>query len=173
VPAPATANPATITTIATVKSNAQPSARPAAAQVQQVQTAQAAAKSAAKPADRTAGKPAGKPAGTAAEKPVMLASAGDAVPVKAAAQELAAKPHGGWMIQVGAFDIEKDAKERLNDAQSKAKDVLGEASPFTEPVAKGHKTLYRARFAGLDKLQAVNACKSLKRSEIPCMMLKN
>ena len=77
------------------------------------------------------------------------------------------------MIQVGAFDVEKDAKERLTLAQSKAKAELGEASPFTEPVAKGAKTLYRARFAGLDKAQAETACKQLKRSEIPCMMLRN
>jgi D-alanyl-D-alanine carboxypeptidase len=58
-------------------------------------------------------------------------------------------------------------------AQSKAKAELGDAAGFTEPVAKGDKTLYRARFAGLDKSQAETACKSLKRSEIPCMMLRN
>ena len=38
---------------------------------------------------------------------------------------------------------------------------------------KGDKPLYRARFAGLEKDQAENACKHLKRSEIPCMLLKN
>ncbi len=77
------------------------------------------------------------------------------------------------MIQVGAFPDEDNAKERLNAAQTKAKDQLGKADPFTEKVAKGDKALYRARFAGLDKDQAENACKNLKRSEIPCMLLKN
>ena len=77
------------------------------------------------------------------------------------------------MIQVGAFDDEKDAKQRLTAAQTKAKDQLGQADPFTEKIAKGDKSLYRARFAGLDKSQAETACKSLKRSEIPCMLLKN
>ena len=92
---------------------------------------------------------------------------------RVAERELAAKARGGWMIQVGAFDVEKDAKERLTLCQSKAKAQLGLASPFTEPVAKGAKTLYRARFAGLDKAQAETACKHLKRSEIPCMLLRN
>ena len=77
------------------------------------------------------------------------------------------------MIQVGAFDSETEAKERLTAAQTSAKEQLGGASPFTEPVAKGDKTLYRARFAGLEKIQAELACKNLKRSEIPCMLLKN
>ncbi len=104
----------------------------------------------------------------------QVASAGAGGPVpRSAERELTAKARGGWMIQVGAFDVEKDAKERLTLAKGKAKAELGEASPFTEPVAKGAKTLYRARFAGLDKRQAETACKELKRSEIPCMMLRN
>ena len=77
------------------------------------------------------------------------------------------------MIQVGAFPDEKEAKQRLDAAQSKAKDQLGQADPFTERVAKGDKALYRARFAGLEKDQAETACKHLKRSEIPCMLVKN
>jgi D-alanyl-D-alanine carboxypeptidase len=105
-------------------------------------------------------------------KPSQVASAGDNVPVAAATP--AAKPRvGGWMIQVGAFPDEKEAQQRLNAAQSKAKDQLGQADPFTEKVAKGDKALYRARFAGLEKEQAETACKHLKRSEIPCMLLKN
>ena len=63
--------------------------------------------------------------------------------------------------------------QRLTTAQNKAKDLLGEANPFTERVAKGDKTLFRARFAGLERSQAETACKNLKRSEIPCMLLKN
>ena len=103
-----------------------------------------------------------------------LASAGDSMPVAAAMPEPAAKPHNvGWMIQVGAFPNENEAKQRLVAAQGKAKDQLGQADPFTERVAKGDKSLYRARFAGLDKDQAETACKHLKRSEIPCMLLKN
>jgi len=68
---------------------------------------------------------------------------------------------------------EKEARERLEAAQSKAKNLLGKADPFTERVEKGDKILFRARFAGLEKTQAEAACKHLKRSEIPCMLLKN
>ena len=85
----------------------------------------------------------------------------------------AAKAKGGYMIQVGAFDDEREAKQRLVTAKAKAKDQLVKADPFTEKVAKGRKSLYRARFAGLDRHQAENACKHLKRSDIPCLMLKN
>jgi D-alanyl-D-alanine carboxypeptidase len=143
-PALATTNPATITTIATVTSEPPP-AKPVAA----------------------------APAKSASASTIKIASAGASVPAKAATQELAAKPRGPWMIQVGAFDAEKDAKERLTIAQDKAKAQLSAANPFTEPVAKGDKTLYRARFAGLEKSQAERACVHLKRSEIPCMLLKN
>ncbi len=145
LPAPANANAAKVTTVTTVKSAAPlPSAKP-------IQPAQAA------------------PA-----QPVQVASASATAPMPAAAaQDAAGKSRGGWMIQVGAFDTEHEAKERLSTAQTNAKDQLGEASPYTEPVAKGDKTLYRARFAGLEKTQAEAACKNLKRSEIPCMLLKN
>lgn len=80
---------------------------------------------------------------------------------------------GGYLIQVGAFDEENEAHKRLVAARSAAKDMLAKADPFTEKVAKGDKTMYRARFAGFDKDQAEAACKSLRRGEIPCMMLKN
>jgi D-alanyl-D-alanine carboxypeptidase len=106
--------------------------------------------------------------------PAKVASAGDSLPVEAAMPEPAAKPHsGGWMIQVGAFPEEKEAKQRLVAAQDKAKALLGRADPFTEKIEKGDRSLYRARFAGLNKDQAETACKNLKRSEIPCMLLRN
>jgi D-alanyl-D-alanine carboxypeptidase len=106
--------------------------------------------------------------------PAKVASAGDSLPVEAAMPEPAAKPHsGGWMIQVGAFPEEKEAKQRLVAAQDKAKALLDRADPFTEKVEKGDRSLYRARFAGLNKDQAETACKHLKRSEIPCMLLRN
>jgi D-alanyl-D-alanine carboxypeptidase len=85
----------------------------------------------------------------------------------------ASAQRSGWMIQIGAFDREDEAKHRLTDALSRAKSVLGTANGFTERVAKGEKTLYRARFAGLGKEQAEAACQYLKKNEIACMALKN
>ncbi|HVV61918.1 MAG TPA: D-alanyl-D-alanine carboxypeptidase [Pseudolabrys sp.] len=100
---------------------------------------------------------------------VKVASAND----ETASTTVAAKSHSGWMIQVGAFDDESEAKQRLTIAREKAETQLSHAEPFTERVAKGSKTLFRARFAGLEKEQAEAACKHLKRSDIPCMSLKN
>lgn len=112
-----------------------------------------------------------------ASAPQQVASVGAAVPIPASApvQEAmgATKTRSGWMIQVGAFPEEQAAKERLETAQSKAKTQLGHAEPFTEKVAKGERALFRARFAGLEKSQAEAACKNLKRSEIPCLLMKN
>jgi D-alanyl-D-alanine carboxypeptidase len=82
-------------------------------------------------------------------------------------------PKGGWIVQVGAFPGEGEAKERLQSAHSMAKALLAKADGFTEPVVKGEKTLYRARFAGLDKQQAEAVCKHLKRNEIACLTIKN
>lgn len=119
--------------------------------------------------------------GTLPAKPTparqQLASVGAAVPVPAPApvQDTlsSAKLRSGWMIQVGAFPEEQAAKDRLETAQNKAKAQLGHAEPFTEKIAKGERSLFRARFAGLEKTQAEAACKSLKRSEIPCLLMKN
>ena len=47
-------------------------------------------------------------------------------------------------------------------------------SPFTEPVvAKGERKLFRARFAGLDRDQAEAVCRTLKRSDISCITVRN
>ncbi len=79
----------------------------------------------------------------------------------------------GWIIQIGAFPAEDEAKERLKSARSLAKALLGRADPFTERVVKGETTLFRARFAGLDENRAEAACKQLKRNKIACFAVKN
>jgi D-alanyl-D-alanine carboxypeptidase len=91
------------------------------------------------------------------------------------APALFAKPHprSGWMIQVGAYPAEQAAKQRLSAVQSKASKILTGADAFTEPVAKGGTTYYRARFAGLDKDRAEAACKYLKRNDVECVTIKN
>ena len=102
-----------------------------------------------------------------------VAALGNDTPAPAAAAEPVTKQRSGWLIQVGALPDETEAKQRLENARSKAKTLLGKADPFTERTEKGDKVLYRARFAGLEKNQAEAVCKHLKRSDIPCMLLKN
>jgi D-alanyl-D-alanine carboxypeptidase len=102
-----------------------------------------------------------------------VAAVNDNVRLPPPEPESIAKAHSGWMIQIGAYDSASEAKRRLNAAQHAAKRQLRRADGFTEPVTKGDKTFYRARFAGLEKNQAEAACRHLKHSDIPCMMLKD
>jgi D-alanyl-D-alanine carboxypeptidase len=95
---------------------------------------------------------------------------------QAVQQNGAVKPvvsHTGWIIQVGALETENEARERLDAARGRARGMLGKADPFTEPVAKGDKKLYRARFAGLDRDQAEAVCRTLKRSDMSCITIRN
>jgi D-alanyl-D-alanine carboxypeptidase len=80
----------------------------------------------------------------------------------------------GWIVQVGALESESEAKQRIDLARTKASALLGKADPFTETVvSKDNRTLYRARFAGLDRDQAEAVCKTLKRADISCMTVRN
>jgi len=86
-----------------------------------------------------------------------------------------AKPQArsGWIIQVGAYQAEREAKQRLSAVQSKASKMLTGADAFTETFDRGGTTYYRARFAGLDKDQAEAACKYLKKNDVECVAMKN
>ena len=80
----------------------------------------------------------------------------------------------GWIVQVGALESESEAKQRINLARTKANALLSKADPFTETVvSKDNRTLFRARFAGLDRDQAEAVCKTLKRADISCMTVRN
>jgi D-alanyl-D-alanine carboxypeptidase len=80
----------------------------------------------------------------------------------------------GWIIQVGALETEGEARQRLEAARDQARGMLGKADPFTEPVvAKGERKLFRARFAGLDRDQAEAVCRTLKRSDMSCITIRN
>jgi len=98
-----------------------------------------------------------------------------AKPEPVVAEQSIQQPHAptGWLIQIGAFDSEAEAKQHLSEAQRHASTVLAAAEPFTEDVQRGDKLLYRARFAGFDKESAEIACKELKRGHFECMALRN
>ncbi|MBN9493367.1 SPOR domain-containing protein, partial [bacterium] len=105
-----------------------------------------------------------------AAAPVRTASAGDDTAVSRSAPPTT---RGGWIIQVGAFPEEGVARDRLKAVKSAAKSMLSSAEPFTMRVVVRDATLYRARFAGLDRTEAQAACKYLKRNEIACLAIKN
>ena len=108
--------------------------------------------------------------------PVAVAAAGTAIVPSASANERPvekpAAARSGWAIQIGAYEGESEAKQKLSDAKAKAGGVLRKADAYTERTQKGAKTYYRARFAGFDRDEAEAACKQLKRSDLACMALK-
>ena len=82
--------------------------------------------------------------------------------------------HTGWIVQVGALESEGEAQQRIEAARNQAHGLLSKADPFTEPViAKGDRRLFRARFAGLDRDQAEAVCRTLRRSDISCITMRN
>ena len=152
--APASAKPAVVTEVA-----AAPAQVPATQDMRDAKAPKASATTAPTPV------------------PAKLAVVADAATAQRSADSTEATParegatREGWLIQVGALESVTAAKERLGSAQTSAAKILKQADPFTERVVKGDKTLYRARFAGLDKSQAEAACRALKRSDIPCMLI--
>jgi D-alanyl-D-alanine carboxypeptidase len=117
------------------------------------------------PAALTPSRPAPVAAALAPEQPAVQVASLSAAPK--------ATVRTGWIIQIGAFPDEAEARERLESAQNIGKGVLGRADPFTERVVKGNETLYRARFAGLDERRAEAACKYFKRNKIDCFTVRN
>jgi D-alanyl-D-alanine carboxypeptidase len=82
--------------------------------------------------------------------------------------------HTGWIVQVGALESEDEAQKRIEAARNGARGLLAKAEPFTEPViAKDNRKLYRARFAGLEKDSAEAVCRTLRRSDISCITVRN
>ena len=102
-----------------------------------------------------------------------------AQPQQAVQQNDAVKPAApavvrtGWIVQVGALESESEAKQRIDLARTKASALLSKADPFTETVVSKDRTLFRARFAGLDRDFAEAVCRTLKRADISCMTVRN
>jgi D-alanyl-D-alanine carboxypeptidase len=107
---------------------------------------------------------------TPAATPVMTPVATHNAAPAAAPQT---QTHAGWIIQVGAFQAEGEAKQRLSSVQTRASKFLASADAFTESVSKGDSIWYRARFAGLGKEQAEAACTYLKHNNVDCMTIQN
>jgi len=118
-----------------------------------------------------------------ASSPAQAMAYADSSPQPAPAPASPAKPetvvHTGWIVQVGALESESEARQRLEAARNQAHGLLNKADSFTEPVVakgdrnKSDRTLFRARFAGLDRDQAEAVCRTLKRSDMSCITVRN
>jgi D-alanyl-D-alanine carboxypeptidase len=75
-------------------------------------------------------------------------------------------------VQIGAFPSVQEAERQLAALKGKAA-PLAHAKPVTQPVQQGDKTLYRARYAGLEPAAATQACEELKQQGLACLVFKS
>jgi D-alanyl-D-alanine carboxypeptidase len=107
-----------------------------------------------------------------APAPIVSAAAEPAEAAPAAVAAAPARPmaRDGWKIQIGALPSETAASQRLEAARDQFARLLAEAEPYTEAVAKGSTTLYRARFAGFETQAAARAaCAQIKKRAYDCL----
>ena len=76
-----------------------------------------------------------------------------------------------WGIQVGAYESVTSAEIAMRRASARAP-LLGDAVPTLVPSDAGPSRLYRARFLGLYKSDAVRACRALRASPMPCVIIR-
>lgn len=79
--------------------------------------------------------------------------------------------HSGWAIQVGAYDTSSNARAALGIAELTAVQMLMGAQPMVMSVHAAGHTKYRARFVGLVRDDAVNACNRLAAGPTGCIVL--
>lgn len=107
----------------------------------------------------------------ASAEPVAVSAIADLEKKQAAGEpvkQVAPSRSAGWVIQLAATGDEARARDILSDARQKSRDLLSNASPFTEKFVKDGTTFYRARFSGFDPDSAQAACKTLKRRGFSC-----
>ncbi len=75
-----------------------------------------------------------------------------------------------WAVQVGAFSTSVTARLAAERARSTAPASLQQARIELNPTAPGG--LYRARLTGLSANQAADACASLSRSSLACVVVR-
>ena len=94
-----------------------------------------------------------------------------AMAAQAAAGRSAGPTGGQWAIQVGAFANQAQAQSALNQARDQARSELSIARTFVGQVKQKNGFLYRARWTGLSRDTAVQACEKLSRSRQNCIVL--
>jgi D-alanyl-D-alanine carboxypeptidase len=76
---------------------------------------------------------------------------------------------GSWLVQVGAFRAQAQAAAASKAAIRTANLYQGQVS--VSASTNGHGKLYRARVTGLAEAQAREACKTLEREHMACVVL--
>lgn len=76
-----------------------------------------------------------------------------------------------WGIQVGAYDNASNAKAALGMAKLSGAHSLQNAEAIVARVDVNGGVVYRARFVGLQRMEAVNACNRLSGGPTGCVVL--
>ncbi len=102
-----------------------------------------------------------------------MVAAGAALPIphkKPAVNALNQLPrHQRWGVQVGTFKAADAAQRRIRQATLVAPTYLKPAIGWVEPLEQPHRTLYRAKLAGMSKRIAHNTCRILVKKSIRCI----
>ncbi|HMN38950.1 MAG TPA: SPOR domain-containing protein [Hyphomicrobium sp.] len=78
---------------------------------------------------------------------------------------------GSFEIQIGAYASMSDAQRALGAVQSRAGAVVANCASVTQPIDKGGRTIYRARFRGFDANSAADACAALRKQAFDCFVM--
>ncbi|MBL4616473.1 MAG: D-alanyl-D-alanine carboxypeptidase [Robiginitomaculum sp.] len=76
-----------------------------------------------------------------------------------------------WLIQVGAYSNREQAETRLQAISGLSLPDLATGSAIVQSSKQGDKTLFRARFTGLEQNMATRACIALVNRGQPCFPL--
>jgi D-alanyl-D-alanine carboxypeptidase len=79
--------------------------------------------------------------------------------------------NGRFEIQIGAYASMNDAQRALGAVQARAGGVVASYASVTQPVDKGGRTIYRARFRGFDANSAANTCVALRKQSFDCFVM--
>ena len=105
----------------------------------------------------------GRPAtGAPTASPIRLARAEPAA--------AAAPPTGTYRTPGGAFATGAEAEGRLAPVRQRASALVAARSSEVQPLHKGGRQFYRARFSGFDGSGAAAACLALRRRQIECLV---
>ena len=78
----------------------------------------------------------------------------------------------GIHLQVGAFATKAEADRHLAQVQAQAAATLGSYPAQSIQAVSNGKTVFRARFTGVDPAAAGNICNDLRRRQIDCMVAR-
>lgn len=74
---------------------------------------------------------------------------------------------GRWVVQVGTFSKQADARKQLSISERRFGEFFGDARGVTQK--EGGK--YRARFSGFSEREARDACRALQAKKQPCLVV--